>query len=426
MPKERIIQSEIMRKRLNKIIEEGISTKSDVSILDGLIKRAIAYIVTKTLEEELTDWLGRDHYDRGDRERKGYRNGYDDAHVKTENGKVKVKKPKVRDTEERYRSKLWATIKNGSEELKEKVIKMYARGLSMRDIEEVFRDKEGMKLLSRTSVSRITEELWDEYEKFKERDLSGLKIEYLFLDAVYEAIRKEVPGCEGTLVAWGITGDGRKVLIHIELGNKESEEAWLNFLRDMIRRGLNIPVLVVSDGAPGLINAIEQIFPKSLRQRCLVHKMRNVLNKVPESRRDELKAKIKAVYYAGDQKLARLLAKEVELEYRNEFPSAMDSFRRDFEACIAYMGCPEAHHRYIRTTNMLERSFLEEKRRTNTIPGFFTEKSALKLVFATLLRVRKGWNRVRMTEVEKKRLMELREKLDILPGIKIDHRKKVA
>lgn len=411
MPRERVAQSELMRKKIDELIEEGMDLKASGSLLDQLAKRAISYIVTMTLEEELTDWLGRAHYDRGARKREGYRNGYDDAHLKTENGKVQIKKPKVRDTEEMYTSRIWKVIKEGSEELKERVIELYARGLSTRDIEEVFRDEEGKKLLSRTSVSRVTERMWDSYEKFKEKDLSGIRIEYLFLDAVYESIRREVPDCEGILVGWGITSEGRKVLIHMELGNKESEEAWLDFLRDMIRRGLNIPVLVVSDGAPGLINAIKRVFPESLRQRDLAHKLRNLGSKIPEGSWDEVGTKIRAVYYAGDQRLARILAQEVEEEYRDEFPTAMDCFRDDFEACIAYMRCPQTHHRYIRTTNMLERSFLEEKRRTKIIPGFFTEKSALKLVFGALIRAQRGWRRIKMTEREKRKLKDLRGKL---------------
>jgi len=371
-----------------------------------------AYIVTKALEEELADWLGRGQYVHGG-ERVGYRNGYDDAQVRTGVGKVAVKKAKVRATAEAYDSRLWPLIKTDAG-LQEKVLEMYVRGLSTRDIEELFRDQDGKKLLSRTSVSRITEELWSEYERFCTRDLSGFAVEYLFLDAVYEAVRRESPGCEGILVAWGIVADGRKVLLHMVLGNKESEDAWLQLLRDLVKRGLPVPVLVCSDGAPGLIKATERVFAKSLRQRCLVHKLQNVLSKVPEHLRDEIKSRVRAVYYAGDERIARLLAQRFEEEYKHQTPSAVACFQDDFDACIAYMRCPVAHHRTIRTTNLLERSFLEEKRRTNTIPGFFTEKSTLKLVFATLLRAQSTWRKVKMGEKEQKQLLILRQKLGIV------------
>ncbi|MBE0433728.1 transposase [candidate division WOR-3 bacterium] len=137
--------------------------------------------------------------------------------------------------------------------------------------------------------------MWSEYDRFCTRDLSGVALEYLFLDAVYEAVRKEAPGYEGILVAWGVLADGRKVLIHMALGNKESEDAWLQLLRDLVKRGLRIPVLVCSDGAPGLIKAIKRMFGRSLRQRCLMHKLQNVLSKVPEHMRDEVKSRVRAV-----------------------------------------------------------------------------------------------------------------------------------
>jgi putative transposase len=132
-------------------------------------------------------------------------------------------------------------------------------------------------------VSQISEVLWADYEAFAERDLSGFEVEYLFLDAVYESLREQGGLKEGVLVAWAICSDGCKVLLHLTLGNKESYANWLDFLRGMVRRGLRAPVQTTTDGSPGVIRAVEEVFPHSLRQRCLAHKTRNVLDKVPDS-----------------------------------------------------------------------------------------------------------------------------------------------
>ena len=256
--------------------------------------------------------------------------------------------------------------------------------------------------------------LWADYETFAERDLSGFEVEYLFLDAVYESLREQAGLKKGVQVARGICDDGRKVLLHLALGNKESYDNWLDFLRNMMRRGLQTPVQTTTDGPPGLIRAVEEVFPNGLRQRCLAHKTRDVLDKVPDSSRVEVKAMIQAAYYAPTQEVARMIAGEVLETYQDRYPSAMRSFRDHWEACIAYLRCPAVHHKRIRTTNLLERS-LEERRRTKVIPRFFTERSCIKLVFATLWRTSQRWQGVKMSEFERQQLKFLRRELGLLP-----------
>jgi putative transposase len=145
-------------------------------------------------------------------------------------------------------------------------VEMYVRGLSVRDIEEALKEATGDPLLSRTAVSELTDTLWEDYEAFCQRDLCVFEVEYLFIDTVYEGLRSW--GCrQGLLCAWSICRDGRKVLLHPALGSRESYENCLEFIRDMIRRGLLTPLLVTTDGAPGLIRAVTEVWSKSLRQR---------------------------------------------------------------------------------------------------------------------------------------------------------------
>jgi transposase-like protein len=218
---------------------------------------------------------------------------------------------------------------------------------------------------------------------------------------------------EGILVAWGITGQGVRVLLHLTLGNKESYENWLEMLRDMVKRGLNIPLVITSDGAPGLIRATEEVWPKSLRQRCLVHKKRNILDKVPAEAIPEVKAHIDAVYHAPTFEVAKQMAAQLIQKYQGTYPSAMKAFEEDLEACLNHLRCPVRHRKAIRTTNLLERTFEEERRRSKVIPRFFDEKSCLKLAFATLIRVSERWQRLGMNSFEKGQIRKLREELQL-------------
>lgn len=411
---KRIPPSQRISKRINELLSLGMEGEEDVTTV--IIRLGTERLVQELLEQEETDYLEREHYERRppEQEHRGYRNGYERGRIRTAEGEIVVQVPQVRDAPQTYRSRLMTFLRGNSDVLERLAVEMYARGLSTRDIEDALEQATGDRLLSRTAVSQVTEVLWAEYEAFAERDLSGFEVEYLFLDAVYESLRKQGGGKEGLLCAWAICADGRKVMLHLALGNKESYENWLEFLRNMVKRGLRTPVLGTTDGAPGLIRAFEEVFPKSLRQRCLSHKTRNVLDKIPDSARAEVKGMVQAAYYAPNQEVARMMAAKVLETYQDPYPSAMKSFQDDFEACIAHLRCPAVHHKRIRTTNLLERSFLEGRRRTKVIPRFFTEKSCLKLVFATLWRASQRWHGVRMSEIERQQLRRLRGKLGLL------------
>jgi len=153
------------------------------------------------------------------------------------------------------------------------------------------------------------------------------------------------------------------------------------FFRDMISRGLRMPLLVISDGAPGLIKAIDECFPESCCQRCLAHKLRNIANKLPTSAMDEIMPKVRAVYYQSNREIAMMYATKLIEDYAQLYPSAIKSFQQDLESCLAYMDFPEGHHKHIRTTNLLERCFVEQKRRTKVIPRFLDDLSGCAASF---------------------------------------------
>jgi putative transposase len=233
----------------------------------------------------------------------------------------------------------------------------------------------------------------------------------LFVDGIAERLHLGQPR-EAILAAWGILADGKKALLHLAPGTKEDTASCKELFHDMRRRGLPDPLLVASDGAPGLIRAIEECLPRSLRQRCLAHKMRNLQSKVSEDVWPEFKARATACYQAASPALARLLRDDIATTYARDLPSAVACLDDDFEACIAHLRFPLGHRRAIRTTNLLERLFGEERRRTKVIPHAFGERAVLKLMYAALIRAAERWRGIRITEFEQRQLKAIRDEID--------------
>jgi len=406
----RIAKSEQFRQALEEILLKGKA--KDVSHpLDAFIRLGARYMLQVALEQEVSEFLGRGHYHRGKRLRDGYRNGYEPRNLKSANGILQVAIPQLRNLQEKFGSRLLKRLKSGSDVLERLVCEMYVRGLSCADVEDTFIDIFGRQIISRSGTSVITEKLATEFDAWRGRDLSNLKIIYLFLDGEYLAMRQGTNEKEGVLCAYGITRDGKKVLIHLGLGERESYNAWLSFLHDMRERGLNEPLLVTHDGNPGLKRAIREVFPKSLRQRCQVHKMRNILSKLPKNAIDEIKPLIQKVFTAKNYGEGIKKGRQLIERFKSLYPSAMKCLEKDIEECLTCLKFPLQHHRYIRTTNLLERTFGESKRRTKVVGRFPTEKSCFKLVFAALIKASASWHGLRMLPAVKDKLDAIRYQL---------------
>jgi putative transposase len=404
----RIPASMRTRQSLSDLIEGRLSTPAGRS---ELMKLATRLIVEEALEGESRDAVGRDYYEHGAEPGQGYRNGVRSGRLKTAEGFVEYSAPQVAGRDEPFRSEIREHLKGRTEALEDLAVELLARGLSVRDIEDAFRDETGRLLLSKTAVSEIGERLWADYQEFATRDLGEYEIAYLFVDGIAERIR---PGQkrEPVLAAWGFTASGAKVLLHLMAGSKEDAETVSAFFQDMRGRGLGDPLLVVCDGAAGIIKAIETCFPRSERQRCLAHRMRNLAAKVPEDRWPEFKARATAAYQAPSRAIARDLAAGLVKDYEAELPSAVACFMDDFEAAIAHLRMPITHRRAIRTTNLLERLFVEERRRLKIIPNAFGEKPVLKLMFGAMIRAAERWRAIRITDFERRQMTAVRQELD--------------
>ena len=392
-------------------LQQGI--QSSERPLSQFIRLAVQNMVQQAVEQEVTDFLGRERYER-QAEPVGHRNGYKPGRIRSAEGEIALAIPQVRGTEEPYRSPLLAFLRGNSDVLEYLVTQMYSRGLSTRDVEDAFRDPHtGEMLLSRSAVSEITDGLWEDYQAFCERDLSQFPVEYLFVDAIYESLRRQGNVKEALLCAWGICRDGRKVLLHLELGNKESTVAWRDFFRAMQVRGLPVPTMVTSDGAPAIIAVIEELYGDSLRQRCLFHKTKNILAKVPDAQQQTVKRAVQSIWNAPNRPTADLLVQDFIAQFGTNLMRANACLQDDLDACLSFLRCPPLHHKRIRTTNLIERSFLEQRRRTKTIPRFWDEKSCLKLSFAVLMQASERWQNVGMGDVEVAMLKQLRRELGL-------------
>lgn len=408
---EKIPPSEKLRKELREMTNSAHGTQFSVS---DLVRKAATLIMQEMMEGEVSDFLGRGHYERGNEEsKKGYRSGYEPMTVRTGEGTFAISRPQIRNTEEPFRSRLAAFFKGNTEILEKLAVEMYARGLSTRDIEDALMEATGDVVLSKTAVSKVTDILWKEFEEFQQRDLSLFTVEYLFLDAVYESLRAHFGMKDAVLCAWGITRDGRKVLLHLALGNKESYTDWLEFLRNMVTRNLNVPTAVTSDGAPGLIKAIESVFPKSIRSRCWFHRMENFHAKVPDETWPEVKAELVMIRDAASYEQGKQLAREFVARHNAPHPSLIKAFEDDLDALLNHLKLPINHRKSVRTVNLAERGFEEGRRRTKVIPRFLTEKSGLKLVYSVLIRASARWRRVVFTPFDILALDRLRKELGL-------------
>ncbi len=405
---KRIAPSEQKAQALRTLLQGQTEGQSGEELLSLLVQLSTERILQEALEEEQAAVLGRGRYEaRG--EKAGYRNGYEKGVLKTGEGILHVKVPQLRGQQEPYRSQLWRNVGHTSDVLKKLIVEMYVGGMSQRDIEYGLEQAVGHFVLSKSAVSEIAESLTEEYEAWRIRDLSQEPVAYLFVDTVYEPLRRWGQKT-GVLCVWAICEDGRKVLLSLSTTNSESDESCVDVLRELGKRGMRPPVTITTDGAAGLTKAIDAVWPKSLRIRCWFHKMKNLEQKVPSQAWPAFKALVVDMRDAPSRQKAEERREQIIAQYQREFPEACRCVLDDADASLNHLEVPPRHQQYIRTSNLAERAFVEERRRTKVIPHLFEERSLVQLVFAVLIRVSDRWNKKCFSEVEQHQIRMLRRK----------------
>jgi transposase-like protein len=407
--------------RLRADIDELFSSDRELSsILEDVARLSVRLMMQVAVEAEVDEFLGRARYQRRDDEdRPGSRNGWQPpAAVKTTMGTVELQRPKLRGTDEAFCSRLFGAGVTRTNALESLVISGWVRGLSDRDIEAALAEVLGPEAaLSKSTVSRICQRIRDEFEQWRHRDLSGVRLDYLFLDGSHFKMHPGAPA-EPVLAAWGIDTDGRPVFVGLAPAASESTDAWDDFLADLTDRGLRAPLLGISDGAPGLTGAFDRAFRTSLRQRCLIHRARNVLAKVSAHDQAEVKAEFWAIFDVGDAEpgyaavaVATRQAGEFAAKWKARYPSAVACVTDDLASLTVHLRFPAEHWRRIRHSNLIERTFGETRRRVKVIGRLPGEHSCLSLVWAVLDRASHGWRGLTMTPKALRLLQDLRRQL---------------
>ena len=390
-----IVPSERLRRELHDLVA-GVGEEDDP--IEAIGRLGARLILQQALEEELSEFLGPERYERRS-EPLAHRNGYERVRVKTTAGPLELSRPRVRNASALgFCSEIVGKGVARTHALEALVVCSFLRGLSVRDVEAALEEAFDGHVVSKSTVARICACTRERYRAWCERSLAEHDLVYLFLDAIYLKLRPDDTPAEGVLVAWGVTLEGRKVLLGLSLGSRESYEDWLDFGRDLSARGLGSPALIVADGAPGLWKAARELWPGALEQRCTVHALRNITKKLPERLHRELKARYwRILDEASSVAEARAGLLALVADYKRGYPAAMAVIERDLDALTCHLRFPSEHRKRVRSTNLLERAFVEVRRRTKVIGRFPGETSALCLIWAVLELSSRGWRGVVMT-----------------------------
>lgn len=404
-------------------IDALFGSGSDLAeIIEDVARLGARLLIQTAVEAEVDEFLGRARYQRRTDvadARPGSRNGFCPTTVKTTTGPVTVARPKLRGTDDKFVSRLFGTGVSKTNALETLVIAGFVRGLSVRDVEASLADALGPQAaLSKSTVSRVCQAIAEQFNTWRYRPLDEVDLDYLFLDASHFKMHHGAR-TEPILAAWGITTAGKPVLVGLEAAASESNHAWDDFLDGLVARGLRPPLLVISDGAAGLVGAIERGLARSLRQRCLIHRCRNLLAKVPKHAQAEVKAAFWAVFdMPADVKpgphaetLAQKRIDELAQKYGKVYPAAVRCLVDDRQALTVFLRFPPEHWHRIRHSNFIERTFGETRRRVKVIGRFPTETSCVSLVWAVLDRASRGWRGFTVTTAGTRLLQDLRRQL---------------
>jgi transposase-like protein len=328
------------------------------------------------------------------------RNGHlPERTIQTGVGDIPVQVPKVRDRNGsgiKFNSQLLPPYLKRAKSLDELIPWLYLRGVSSGDFQEALTALVGEQAdgLSANTVSRLKARWLDEHKAWQRQDLSQKRYVYWWADGVYSKVRMDSRLC--LLVIVGVTEHGRKELVAVEDGHRESEASWLELLRDLKHRNLGgAPKLAVGDGALGFWNALSKAFPETVHQRCWVHKTANVLDKLPKSMQPKVKSALHDVYGAPSRAEAQAAFDNTLTRFGDKYPKAMDCLRKDREELLAFYDFPAAHWIHLRTTNPIESTFATVRLRTKKTRGCGSRETTLAMVFKLMQTAQNNWKRIK-------------------------------
>lgn len=369
----------------------GRKPKSKISELisedKDLLHELVKSTVQQVLEAEMEELLGAGKYERTSG-RRGQRSGYYTRGLVTRVGKLELRVPQ--DRAGRFSTELFERYQRSEKALVAAMMEMYVKGVSTRKVKAVTEELCGHQF-SASTISRLNKRLDATLKAFSERKLTE-EYPYVILDARYERVREGgVVRRRAVLVALGINWDGRRCVLSVELANRESQSTWRDFLLRLKKRGLMGVDFVVSDAHEGLRRAITETLPEATWQRCYVHFLRNAGDHLPRKRDDDCLVELRWLYDRRDAKEARADLSAWLEKWGDKYPKLCAWVEETIEETLTFYRLPKAHHKHLRSTNLLERLNEEIKRRTHIVRIFPNEASCLRLVRALAAETHEEW-----------------------------------
>lgn len=387
---------------------------NSVSPLDELVREGARKMLQTAIDQEVHDFLVM-HSNRVDEQgrKQVVRNGYLPAReIQTGAGPLEVSQPRVRDNSPeksnrvRFTSSILPRYLRRSKSLEELLPWLYLKGISTGDFNEALQSMLGKDAanLSPNTIVRLKEKWSTEYEDFSKRDLSEKEYVYVWADGIHVNVRLESEGNQRQcmLVLIGATPEGKKELIAVVDGYRESEQSWYELLVDLKSRGLTLaPKLAIGDGALGFWAAIRKVFGETREQRCWVHKTANILNKMPKSVQTKAKSDIHDIWMAATRVEAEKAFDLFLEKFDAKYPRACECLRKDRDVLLTFYDFPAEHWAHIRTTNPIESTFATIRLRHRRTKGSGSRRASLAMMFKLGQSAEKKWRRLRGYEMIK-------------------------
>ncbi len=354
--------------------------------LSSAIRRRVREAIESILDEELQSALGVESYERSS-QRRGERNGSIVRSVVTEYGPTELRIPRGRLFKDdgstgEWQSTIVPRYQRRTRKVDEAILGTYLAGANSRRIRKALAPLFGEQFMSKSTISRVVSRLKEQFAVWRERDLSGESYAYLFLDAIRLPVRLarrvvKVP----VLAVIGVNEVGNKALLALEIAGSESTASWSSIVASLSRRGLEPPALVVVDGNPGLCRAVRETWPAADLQRCTIHKLENLLAKVPKHSHAELTRDYHAITHAESAALARSAYDAFVCKWSKLSSGVVTSLEEAGEDLLSFTKYPKSQWKSLRSTNVIERVNLEFRRRTKTQGSYCNESAALIVLY---------------------------------------------
>ena len=359
----------------------GLSQTDFQAYIRSELREAVRIALVSVLDAEVESLIGASRYERSPL-RRDRRNGHYTRDLDTSVGRIEALA--VPRTRRGHQTQVFERYKRRRPEVDQTIGEMFIRGVSTQGVGHILAQLNDTQP-SASTVSRVFQTLDGEYQAWKTRPLATHYV-YAFADGTYFSVIYNDQGCKMPILAViGIRPDGVREVLAFRVGDRENQAAWEDLLADLKARGVQQVDLWITDGQQAMLNALSTKFPGTPRQRCILHKLQNVLSYIPKQQHDLVEPELKALFYQPDRLAADQAVEAFCAQYARVYPTAIDCLRRDLDACLTFYAFPASHWRTIRTTNVIERLFEEVKRRSHKMGAAFrTEDSCLLMFYAVV------------------------------------------